>query len=210
MIDFKKIPAYQATAKPSLINIPPILYVKIDGEGSPEGDDFQAAIKAVYGIFYAVRFWDKQHKPPKGYDKFTSAPMEAIWWTPVGQEFDPDKPEEWHWTVLIRVPDFVTQEFFDEVINELVSTKGSGPYEKARLETVHEGCSVQMLHLGPYNDEKDSLDRLYSYAKGEGYEIYGRHHEIYLNTPNRTAADKLKTVLRYPVRLKDTETTLNV
>ena len=205
MIDFKKIPAYKARTEPDIINVPPILFVKVDGEGSPQSDSFQEAIRIASGIFYTIKFWGKKHALPEGYDNFTSAPIEAIWWTAAGQKFDPGSPEEWRWTVMIRVPAFVAPEYFREVIDELVSTKRMDIYKKARLETTHEGFCAQILHVGPYDKEQDSLNRLRKYAHKSGYEIYGRHHEIYLNNPSRSAPEKLKTVLRYPVRKKDNE-----
>lgn len=205
MIDYKKIPAYEATTKPGIIKVPPTLFVKVDGEDAPGSERFKAAIKVVYGIFYAIKMWDKKHTPPKDYEQFTVAPLEAMWWTCVSEKFDPKSPEEWQWIIMIRVPNFVTQKFFEEVVEELVLSKKNDIYKKARLELTHEGFCVQILHIGPYDKEDASLKILRDYANKNKYEIYGRHHEIYLNYPGRTAPDKLKTVLRYAVRQKTAE-----
>ncbi|HET7673763.1 MAG TPA: GyrI-like domain-containing protein [Candidatus Saccharimonadales bacterium] len=205
MINFKNAPAFRAKLKPDFINVPPILFIKVDGSGSPANKDFQEALKTVYGIFYTIKLWGKKHDLPEGYEDFTTAPLEAIWWTGVGQEFEPDRPQDWRWTALMRLPDFVTREFFDEAVNELVEKKKTEIYKKARLENMHEGCCAQILHIGPYDQQMKSLEKLYKFVADNGYEIYGRHHEIYMNDPNRNPPEKLKTVLRYPVRKRHGE-----
>lgn len=202
MIDFKKDPAYKSKTKPQTICIPEELYIKVDGEGAPSSQAFQEAVQIVYGLIYSIKFWDKNHKPPKGYDKFKVAPLEGIWRAKSGKEFDLKKPEDWQWTVLMRVPEFVTKSFFDKVMNDVVSKKKSDIYKKARLETTHEGLCAQLLHIGPYDQEKGSLDKLIDFVEDNGYEIYGRHHEIYMNDPSKVAPEKFKTILRYPIRKK--------
>lgn len=210
MIDFKKDPAYRAKSEPDTIYADPMLFIKIDGEGAPEDRAFQEAVQAIYGLVYSIKFWDKKHKAPKAYDKFSISPLETIWWMKGDSQFDMNRPKDWEWTALIRVPDFITQEFFEEVVEEVSSVKASGIYKKARLETMHEGLCVQIMHIGPYSSEKSSLDKMINYARNKGYEVYGRHHEIYFNDPRRTVPEKLKTILRYPIKKKDKEISLEL
>lgn len=92
--------------------------------------------------------------------------------------------------------------YFEEIVAELGSKKKTNIYKRVRLETCHEGLCVQMMHKGPYDEEQKSLDMIYSFIKDKGYEIYGRHHEIYMNDPRLVSKDRIKTILRYPIKLK--------
>jgi hypothetical protein len=208
MIDFKKDSAYKAEKNPKCVCAEPALFIKVDGTGPPASDSFQEAVSIVYGLVYAVKFWGKKHNLPEGYDKFTGAPLEGIWWLQDGKKFDAKKPGDWQWTVMMRVPEFVTDIFFKKVVNETVKNKKTDIYTKARLEMTHEGLCVQIMHVGPYDKEKSSLDKLNKYVEEKGYEVYGRHHEIYLSDPRRVPKERLKTILRYPIRKKDAEVVL--
>lgn len=202
MIDYKKDPTYKAKQEAKSISIPPALFIKVDGEGAPSLPAFQEAIQIVYGLIYGIKFWDKQHEPPEDYDKFTVAPLEGIWWTKSGKDFDIKNQKDWQWTVMIRVPQFVTEEFFKKVVKEMAAKKKTDIYEKARLETIHEGLCVQIMHIGAYDKEQPSIEKMLDFAREEGYETYGRHHEIYFGDPRRTPEEKLKTILRYPIKKK--------
>lgn len=202
MINYKKDPIYKAKQEAQSICIPPMLFIKVDGEGSPDSPEFQEAIQVVYGLVYGIKFWDKQHMPPKGYDKFTGAPLEGIWWTKSGKDFDIKNQKDWQWTIMMRVPEFVTEPFFNKITNELTAKKKTDMYKKARLETVHEGLCVQIMHVGPYEKEQLSLDKMMEFTQEGGYETYGRHHEIYFSDPRRVPEDKIKTILQRPIRKK--------
>ncbi len=205
-IDFKKDPTYKAKTNPEIIKIPKMLFIMVDGKGAPESSagnetEFQQAFQILFGILYTIKFWDKKFTPPAGYAKFTMAPIEGLWWTE-GKEFDMDHPENWSWTVMLRVPEFVTSEYFEEVVNKCIETKGTNIYRKARLEYLDEGTCVQIMHIGPYNTEPPTIKRMHEYAFDNGYELVGKHHELYFGDPRRTAPEKLRTILRQPVEKK--------
>ncbi len=205
IIDFKKDPTYKAKSDPEIIKIPKMLFVMVDGSGGPESSDkseteFQKAMQAMYGIVYTIKFWYKKYKTPEGYAKFTMAPLEGLWWSGDSQEFNMDDMPSWKWTVMIRLPEFVTPKFFKEVVASCIETKKDDVYNKARLEYFDEGSAVQLMHTGPYNQEVPNIKRMHAFAIEQGYELVGKHHELYFGDPRRTAPEKLHTILRQPVQ----------
>lgn len=203
-IDYKKDPTYKAKPEPSLIEIPKMNFVMVDGEGAPETSKssetaFQTAMQAIYGIVYGIKFWDKKHPTPPGYSKFTMPPVEGLWWTISGKPFDTDNPDDWKWVAMHRLPEFVSPEYFSEVVEELVKSKASEVFRIARLEAFDEGLSAQLLHIGPYKDEGPNIEKLHAFITAHGYKPRGHHHELYFGDPRRTAPEKLRTILRQPV-----------
>ena len=204
-IDFKKDPTYKAKPQPEIINVPKMLFVMADGEGAPDSSaegntDFQNAMQALFGIVYTIKFWDKKYPAPKDYAKFTMAPVEGLWWTKSGHNFDLKNPDDWQWTVMLRLPEFVTAEYFQEVVDNCVSRKQSDIYKRARLEYFTEGTCVQILHIGPYDKEQPNIEKMHAFAIESGYRLDGRHHELYFGDPRRTAPEKLRTILRQPIQ----------
>jgi len=204
-IDFKKDPIYKAKPIPTIIDVPKMLFVMVDGKGAPEGSkkvetEFQLAMQVLFGIIYNIKFWDKKFHAPKDYAKFTLAPIEALWWMKTGQDFDISKPDDWRWTAMLRLPEFVTPKYFKEVVAACIDGKKSDIYDKARLECLEEGTCVQILHTGPYSKEQPNIEKMHAFAKDNGYELTGKHHELYFGDPRRTAPEKLKTILRQPVK----------
>jgi hypothetical protein len=203
-IDFKKEPYYKAKITPEIIDIPKMLFVMVDGTGAPDTSskaetEFQIAMRVLFGIVYTIKFWDKKYPAPDKYAKFTLAPIEGLWWAKNGQEFDANKPGDWQWTVMLRLPEFVTPSFFTKVVNACIDQKQSDIYKKARLESIKEGLCVQLMHIGPYNQEGDNIKKLHDFAKISGYELTGKHHELYFGDPRRTPPEKLRTILRQPI-----------
>lgn len=204
-IDFKKDISYKAKTEPSIVTVPKMLYVMVDGNGMPENSgvenaEFQEAMQILFGIVYTIKFWDKKYPAPPNYAKFTMAPLSGLWWMKNGKGFDMAKPDEWQWTVMLRVPDFITNEYFNEVINTCVTQKKSEVYKKARLQYLDEGKCVQILHIGPYNTEAPNIEKMHNFAKENGYKLTGKHHELYFGDPRRSAPEKLKTILRQPIK----------
>lgn len=203
-IDFKKDPAYKAKTEPEIVTIPKTLYVMVDGKGMPENSDgenteFQEAMQILFGIVYTIKFWDKKYPAPPNYAKFNMAPLSGLWWMKNGQSFDMAKPDKWQWTVMLRVPEFVTPKYFNDVLDACIAQKKSEIYKKARLEYLDEGTCVQILHIGPYNTEAPNIEKMHAYAIDKGYTLTGKHHELYFGDPRRTAPEKLKTILRQPI-----------
>ena len=204
-IDFKKDITYKAKTTPEIINVPKMLFVMVDGKGGPESSDksdteFQQAMQAIFGIVYTIKFWDKKYAPPKGYSKFTMAPIEALWWSGNNQEFDMNDQKKWEWTAMVRLPEFVTPDFFNEVIANCVDSKKSDIFKNARLEYFEEGLCVQLMHIGPYNQEVPNIEKMHKFVRDSGYELVGKHHELYFGDPRRTAPEKLRTILRQPIK----------
>lgn len=203
-IDYKKEKYYKAKTTPEFTEIPKMLFVMVDGKGAPESTngetEFQSAMQAMFGIVYTIKFWGKKHPTPDNYSKFTLAPVEGLWWIKGTHQFDMNKPESWQWTVMLRVPEFITPDFFNEVVNDCIDKKQSDIYKKARLEYYQEGLCVQLLHVGPYDQEAENIKKLHTFAKANGYALTGKHHELYFGDPRLTSPEKLHTILRNPVR----------
>lgn len=204
--DFKKDPIYKAKAEPSIVDVPKMLFVMVDGEGAPEStghgeSEFQQAMQILYGLVYTIKFWTKKFPAPDGYALFTLAPIEALWWTKSGNEFNSKNPTDWKWTAMLRLPEFVTSEFFKKVVVACSEAKKSDIYAKARLEWLTEGLAAQVMYIGPYDQEDATILQLHAFAKEHGYRLTGKHHELYFSDPRRTSPEKLKTILRQPITL---------
>jgi hypothetical protein len=150
---------------------------------------------ALYGLAYTLKF----HYKALGTD-FKVMALEGLWSIEHGV-FDMNNPtprEEWRWTSMIRVPDFVEQDALNEVLPDLIEKRGKKVRE-VRLMEFNEGLSAQILHLGPYSEEIPTINRLHAWAEDQGYRLRGDHHEIYMSDPRRTKPENLKTIIRHPV-----------
>lgn len=191
-------PLYTASAKTAaLVEIPALKYLMIDGDGPPASPEFQQAIEALYGLTYTIKFTLKSEKPARD---FTVMPLEGLWTSSDG-EFNIAKPETWSWTLMIVQPEFITLAMVKAATAKLRERRGDIPaIARVRLESWKEGKVVQQLHLGPYNAELPTINALHEFARTRGLELTGKHHEIYMSDPRRSAPEKLKTILRHPVR----------
>ncbi len=202
-IDLRKESIYKAKPAPAFVDVPEMLFVMVDGKGAAETPEnnpaFQEAMEILFGIVYTIKFWDKKYSPPPGYAKFTITPVEGLWWMNDGKKFDMARPKDWRWTVMIRLPDFVTPKFFKEVVDEIISRKQKDIYKRARLERFNEGMCAQLLYIGPYDQEQTDINKMHGYIKQAGFQLTGKHHELYFSDPRRTPPEKLKTILRQPV-----------
>jgi hypothetical protein len=183
------------------VDVPPMNFLMLDGTGDPNTSEaYRQAIEALYGLSYTLKFASKK----QGVD-FTVMPLEGLWWmddmgSAYGElDFAADK-SRWQWTALIMQPDHITREMFDTAVAELRRKKNPPALDKVRFERFHEGLSAQIMHLGPYSAEKPNIDRLHAYIAEHSFEEAGKHHEIYLGDPRRTAPEKLRTVIRQPMR----------
>ncbi len=190
---------YRASARRvSVVEVPPLNFLMIDGRGDPNtSPEYAEAIEALYAVAYALKF---RIKRGRGVD-YVVMPLEGLWWTDDPAHFDMDNREMWNWTAMIMQPEYVTEEMYEEVVAEVRKKKALGALDRMRLETHHEGLSVQVLHVGPYAAEGPTIARLHAYIREQGYRPSGKHHEIYLSDPRRTAPERLKTILRQPVRV---------
>jgi len=182
---------YVTPREPVLVDVGPAQYLVIDGSGAPGGDTFQAMMGAIFGVAYTLKMTVKAD----GRD-YKVCPPEGLW-----PNADADVPkEQWTWTLLVRTPDFITADDLAAAKQKLLD-KGKGPeVEDVELRTLNEGSCVQVLHVGPYNTEPETIAAMHAFAAEQGLTPAGLHHEIYLSDPRRAAPEKLKTLLRQPVR----------
>ncbi len=202
-IDFKKElkHLYRPSGKDfSVEDVPALQFLMIDGQGDPNTAlEYQQALEALYAAAYKIKFASKKQL---GKD-YVVPPLEGLWWAEDMDAFtsmrDKDK---WFWTMMIMTPDWISEDIFQQVLEVLKAGKEPpSSLENLRLETYHEGLSVQILHIGSYDDEAPTLSHLHNeWMPANGYTFNGRHHEIYLSDPRRVTPEKLKTVLRQPIR----------
>jgi len=178
----------------NLIDVPAMQFLMIDGCGDPNtAPAYREAVQTLYKISYSIKFASKN----AGKLDWVIAPLEGLWWAEQMQEFSLDSKDEWLWTMMIRQPDDVNI----EDVQSAVEAKGEALDPSGlRLERLQEGMSVQILHLGPYEAEAPTIVRMHAFIRENGCQPSGKHHEIYISDPNRTAPKKLKTVLRQPVQ----------
>jgi len=190
---------YKASAKkPALVDVPAMNFLMADGAGDPNtAPEFQQAIGALYGLSYTLKFGFKVRK---GID-WTVMGLEGLWWADDMSALPAGRKDEWKWTLMIMQPDVVTAAALDEARDELKRRRPeTAGLERIRLERFAEGLAVQILHVGPYAEEGPTIEKLHAFAHESGCTVAGKHHEIYMSDPRRTAPAKLKTILRHPVR----------
>ena len=179
-----------------LIDVPRLLFLKIDGDGAPDGPVYSDAVEWLYSLAYGTKF---QAKAALARD-FVVPPLEGLWRADDPRSFVARRKWEWQWTMMIMMPDFIDQTLFEAAKAKAEKKRGAAP-ETLRLEHYSEGLSLQALHIGSYDDEGPLLARLHDeIMPAAGYGFGGDHHEIYLSDPRKTAPAKLKTILRQPVQ----------
>jgi hypothetical protein len=204
-LDYKKEykDLYLPPSKPVLIDVPMMNFIMVDGTGDPQGEEYQHALEILYALTFTIKMSKMNGTRPTGYYEYVVPPLEGLWWGKDGK-FDINIRDEWLWTSMIRQPEFVTVEVFDRAVWECRKKKPELDVSKARFEPYTEGLAVQIMHIGPFRDEPVSLEKINQFIDANGlHDMTGnvrKHHEIYLSDPRRTAADKLKTVLRHPVK----------
>jgi hypothetical protein len=191
---------YGAGKKPALVETSRAMYLEVAGQGAPGGDDCQAAIAALYGMAYTV----KMGRKADGKGDYTIGKLEGVYWTADGTDLATASPDQWCWRLMIRTPESVdgfpiTDEDLDTARARLRDRKKDEGSQLVKLAFLEEGPCVQMLHVGPYEKEHETIAVMLEFCRGEKLAPHGRHHEIYLSDPRRVAPEKLKTILRLPV-----------
>ena len=199
-IDFKKELKYlyrPSAKKFEVVDVPPMNFLMIDGHGDPNtAQEYQDAVEALYAVAYALKFMSKKEK---GMD-YVVPPLEGLWWLENMEEFSTEDKSAWNWTMMVMQPESVTREMFEAALEQVEKKKNLPALSRLRLESYQEGLAVQILHIGSYDDEAPTIARMHAFIDENGYEPAGKHHEIYLSDPRKVAPEKLKTVLRQPVR----------
>jgi hypothetical protein len=196
--DFKDL--YLPITTPVIVDVPAMKFISIAGEGNPNGQAFSQVVEALYALSYAVKMSYKSKEVPPGYFEYTVFPLEGVW-----DLVDKDKPmtdkDNYRYNIMIRQPDFLTRELFERFLATTKEKKPNPFLDRAVFETIEEGLCCQMLHIGCYDDEPESFRQMESYCASHGYTRESHlHREIYLSDPRKTAVDKLRTVLRFPVK----------
>ncbi|GAA2042042.1 GyrI-like domain-containing protein [Agromyces tropicus] len=190
---------YAPSAKEfALVDVPPMQFLAIDGEGDPNtAPAYRDAVEALFGVAYAAKFASRR---ALGRDVVV-APLEGLWWADDPAAFTTGERGAWKWTLLLHQPDWIERDAIDAAIAATRAKRGRPALDLLRLDVVDEGRSVQILHIGPYRDEAPTLARLHDeWMPRHGLTFNGPHHEIYLSDARRTAPERLRTVLRQPVR----------
>ena len=198
-IDFKReLPElYAPSRKPALVEVPELSFLMVDGHGDPNtSSEYREAVQALYAVSYAVKFAIK--RGPDGFD-YAVMPLEGLWWVPDMATFTIDDKSDWNWRAMIMQPTPVTDEIVAAVSATATKKKTLAAIGLMRLERFAEGLAAQVLHLGPYAAEGPTIDRLHTFIAEQGYERAGKHHEVYLSDPTRTAPEKVRTIIRQPV-----------
>jgi len=192
---------YQPSAKQfSIVDVPPLNFLMIDGAGDPNtSTEFAAATEALYGLSYGLKFGIKQGKYGDTPYDYPVMALEGLWWVDDMAHFSVDAKGEWHWTLMIMQPDIITAEMVELACVDVAKKKTLAALSKVRFEAYHEGPSAQIMYFGPFKDEGPTIARLHAFIEEGGHQLRGKHHEIYLSDPRRTAPEKLKTVIRQPM-----------
>jgi len=198
---------YNPSAKKvEVVEVPCLHFLMIDGMIEPglgpgTSPSFQDAMQAMYGIAYTLKFMSKLHKDSPV--DFPVMALEGLWWVQDG-EFSFQRKDNWAYTLMILQPELITSAMFEEGLTQMRKKKGDQPaFSQLRLQPFEEGLCVQIMHIGPYDAEPATIEKMDAFAVTQGYQMHGKHHEIYLGNPMRADPQKLKTILRHPVMKAD-------
>ena len=208
VFDFKKEykEFYMPKGTPSIVNVPKMNYIAVRGTGDPNREDgeYKQAIGLLYGIAFTIKMSKKGDHRIEGYFDYVVPPLEGFWWQDGIDGIDYARKEDFHWISVIRLPDFVTEDDFSWAVNEATKKKKQD-FSSVEFLTVEEGLCVQCMHIGSYDDEPATVARMHEFIKQHGYELditdKRLHHEIYLSDARKVAPEKLKTVIRHPVKI---------
>ena len=208
--DFKKEyrEFYMPKGKPEIINVPAMNFIAVRGKGDPNEEDgeYQKAIGMLYTVAYTIKMSKKGDHAIDGYFDYVVPPLEGFWWQEGLEGVDYSHKEDFRWISVIRLPDFVKEEDLGWAVTE-ASAKKKTDLSAVEFLRYEEGLCVQCMHIGPYDNEPATVEAMDRFIEENGYEndFSGerRHHEIYLTDARRTAPEKMKTVIRHPVRIRE-------
>ncbi len=209
--DFKKEykEFYMPPQKPVIVEIPEMNYIAVRGKGNPNDEmgEYSVAVGLLYSVAYTIKMSYKGSYKIEGYFDYVVPPLEGLWWQPGASGFDYRDKDSLHWISLIRLPDFVNKKDVEWAIAEAAKKKREDS-SKVEFFTYIEGLCVQCMHIGSYDDEPATVQLMNEYVEQRGYVIditdKRRHHEIYLSDPRKVDMNKLKTVIRHPIKLLQT------
>lgn len=207
--DFKKEykELYMPKGTPSIVTVPKMNYIAVRGTGDPNQEDgeYKQSIGLLYGIAFTIKMSKKGNHRIEGYFDYVVPPLEGFWWQDGVAGIDYAHKENFSWFSVIRLPDFVTENDFRWAVDEAAKKKKQD-FSKVEFLTVEEGLCVQCMHIGSYDDEPATVVMMHEFIERQGYELditdKRLHHEIYLSDARKVAPEKLKTVIRHPIKIK--------
>lgn len=205
--DFKKEykEFYMPKNKPGIVTVPRMNYIAVRGYGDPNQEDgeYKQSIGLLYGIAFTIKMSKMGDHRIEGYFDYVVPPLEGFWWQDGVHGIDYAHKDDFQWSSVIRLPDFVTVDDYAWAVGE-ATRKKKADFSKAEFMTYDEGLCVQCMHIGPYDEEPATVTRMHEYMEGQGYALditeQRMHHEIYLSDARKVAPEKLKTVIRHPIR----------
>lgn len=189
----------------SLVNVPEMNFLMIDGQGDPNtSKEYQDAMETLFPVSYKTKFISKKEKS----QDYVVMPLEGLWWVDNMEDFTIEDKSGWKWTVMMRQPDFVTRSMINKAMDEVEKKKDPPALSKIRFESLNEGLCAQIMHIGPYSEEGSTVERLHNFIREKEYDFDGirpgeKHHEIYLSDLRRTKPERLRTIIRQPMRQKE-------
>jgi hypothetical protein len=188
---------YNPSAKEiSVVDVPAMNFLIVDGEGAPTSPQYTEAIEALYSVAYTLKFMVKK---AKGVD-FVVLPLEGLWWMDDMTKFSADQKDQWKWTAMIMQPKYVMAEDFKAAVEQVRKKKTLPALPKVRFENIKEGPSAQIMYFGSFSAEGPTIAKIHKHIQNSRHQLTGKHHEIYLNNPAKVAPEKLKTILRQPMK----------
>ncbi len=206
-IDLKKEnkKLYSPSVKePSFVEVPEMKFLMIDGQGDPNtSKEYRNAMEALFPVSYKAKFISKREKS----QDYVVMPLEGLWWVDNMENFSTEDKISWKWTAMIRQPDFISKSIIKQAIEEVEKKKQPEALSKIRFESLNEGLSAQIMHIGPYSEEGPTVEMLHNFIHENEYEFDGskpgeKHHEIYLSDMRRAKPERLKTIIRQPIKQK--------
>lgn len=196
---------YMPKNKPGIVTVPPMNYIAVRGNGDPneEGSEYKASIGLLYAIAFTIKMSKKGDHKIAGYFDYVVPPLEGFWWQNNTAEIDYGRKQDFNFISVIRLPDFVTEEDYQWAIDEATAKKKTD-FSKVEFLTYDEGLCVQCMHIGPYDDEPATVALMHGFISEQGYTLditaERMHHEIYLSDARKVAPERLKTVIRHPIK----------
>ncbi len=189
---------YNASSKEvTVVDVPAMNFLMVDGQRSPNNSpEYIVAIEALFSVSYTLKFMIKKSRDVD----YVVLPLEGLWWADDMTKFSADRKDEWKWTAMIMQPQYVTSEDVKEAIEQIKKKKDLPAIAKIRFESFFEGKAAQIMYIGPYSSEGATIAKIHEFIQNIGYTLRGKHHEIYLNNPGRIAPEKLRTIIRQPMK----------
>jgi hypothetical protein len=186
----------------SIVDVPEMNFLTIDGKGDPNtSKEYIDAIEALFPVSFKAKFISEKVNS----QDYVVMPLEGLWWVENMENFSTEDKSGWKWTAMIRQPDFITEDIIKKALKEVENKKNPPALSKIKFESLHEGLSAQILHTGPYSEEGPIVEKLHNFIEEKGYKFDGsrpgeKHHEIYISDVRKTKPEKLKTVIRQPIK----------